>query len=1147
MPPVNERLLALALGLALANPVASASHGSGAPAPNLVPNPSFEESIPGDPTNPAFWSRWQDAGGSGKFAWDSAAGKMIGGSVGRYALKVSDTGSRGGWISEPVEVGEGREYVLAGFVAAGRAAGEVRLVARFLSVDGILGEALTPAVTGGTGSAAADWAAVAVRFRPPEGCVRMQVICIGDSLAGDAWFDDLRLVAVGPAAGAVSSVAGTAGTAGREALAIVWAGGGAAEFLAAFRKRSEALALRTESMRRVGKFWQAAEVARLRAESWSGCGETDLAAGWSRRGWERLRDAARELARAEGMARAGEGRNDPFPAADGPGSVFPVGVSMPLRHPVDPAAVGRQFAIMARAGLRDIELDFPWGLWEPQDGKYDFALVDALFAEAEKNGVRLFPVSGPKYAQAGGRVEGSGTSLMGYTGWYLERYPESSLLSASGERVGGCDGLFREFAFVNPARLKSVPPYLARWETSLSALALHARGQRALGGWFLSAMPRLGAGPDPVRHLLKPGLLGHDPWYAEAFRGWLRDKYKTPAALRRAWGPGAPASFDGVVPPGADRIVTTERSPDLRYHGSRSDVTDWLLFRAAALGEGLAWQAGLLGEKSGVPAVPMLWEIPVGGSVDPDGLDPSEIGAAGSGPAAVVLAADSFPLPLPTHAQDLALAEAGALGSGRPIWLADYSLRFSGVYSADERTDVFPPHLAAPYVFGALAGGARGFFFRSWSARTGPASLALAGRVRGGDPAVSDSGVALATASCPVRVLAPWLAGAAVAPPRYGLLISRTSILFDDPGGRHAIAMLNALALAGINDVRVFTDLSLADPRPLPVSVLFAPYVTRVEAGEAEFLAAFVRAGGILVADSYLASVSGDGPARPLGHGLDALFGVVVGPSPADDRTIGALLTPAFTQRNPPVPVSLSYYGGGYRLTAGAGTEVLAVYTQGERGKEAPAITVRAQGGGKAVIIPRVTVWPDHGAGVHLPRAELRMFRLGRGTPDLNGFFYSMVLRALLDRLGALPAARLVRAPVAETHLAGQAELLRKAGIVGDDIKRSEAIFRNTQCGLPYLIGDEIAGLKRDFGLDPDACAAVRVDLMEGGGGGRLLILANYSSLGRDAAAALPPASAGRPAFKAAVDLETGEEYPVKGGRLDAPLAPYQARLLALF
>jgi len=376
--------------------------------------------------------------------------------------------------------------------------------------------------------------------------------------------------------------------------------------------------------------------------------------------------------------------------------------------------------------------------------------------------------------------------------------------------------------------------------------------------------------------------------------------------------------------------------------------------------------------------------------------------------------------------------------------------------------------------------------------------------------------------------------------PRYGLLVSRTSHLFDDPGAVHAIAMLNALALAGINDVRILTERRLADARPLPFEVLFAPYVTRLTAAEAESLAAFVRAGGILVADTYLASQADGVPPRPLRFGLDSLFGLAVGEKPSDEKTIGAVLTNKFTQRNPPVPVSLSYYGGGYRLAAGARTEVLAVYTQGASGTVSPAITVRTAGKGKAVTVPRVTVWPAHMADSLIPQNELRMFRLGRGTPDLNGFFYAMILRALLERLDAGPAARLVRAPVAESHLIGQAALLKEAGVGADDIKRSEEIFRNTQCGIPYLGGEDLAVLKRNFGLDLDAFAPVRVELLEGKGGGRILVLANFSSLGRDAVVALPAASA-------AIDLETGEEYPVKQGRLGVPLAPYQARLMALF
>jgi hypothetical protein len=275
-------------------------------------------------------------------------------------------------------------------------------------------------------------------------------------------------------------------------------------------------------------------------------------------------------------------------------------------------------------------------------------------------------------------------------------------------------------------------------------------------------------------------------------------------------------------------------------------------------------------------------------------------------------------------------------------------------------------------------------------------------------------------------------------------------------------------------------------------------------------------------------------------YGLDAVFGLKVGDRPADDRAIGAFLTDAFAERKPPVPVSLSYYGGGYRLEPENGTEILARYTMGEKGKEAPAISVRAYGRGKAVVIPRVMLWPDHLGKLNVNRPELRAFRLGRGQPDLNGFFFALVLRALLERLDALPAARLVRAPVSEEHLASQRRLMALAGIDDGDAARSEKIIRKSQCGLPYLSGDTVTMLKARYGVDPDAFAPVRVGLLEGAQGGRILAVINMSSLGRDAEEVVPAASF-------AADLETGEEFRVTEGRLKTPLVPYQARLLALF
>ena len=253
--------------------------------------------------------------------------------------------------------------------------------------------------------------------------------------------------------------------------------------------------------------------------------------------------------------------------------------------------------------------------------------------------------------------------------------------------------------------------------------------------------------------------------------------------------------------------------------------------------------------------------------------------------------------------------------------------------------------------------------------------------------------------------------------------------------------------------------------------------------------------------------------------------------------------TAEFKECDPPVPINLSLFAGGYRVTPGRDTLVLANYTGGQPGRAAPAIAVHRFGRGRAVLVPRIRLMPRHLEplrGAHIFRPELRALQLGRSSPDLNGVLLALTLRNLLAHLEALPAARLIRAPVSETFLAEQGRLGRIAGLTTEEIRRSSDLVRATQAGVPYLRRHEMEKLAQVFGADLDAFAPVRVSMLEGGSGGRLVAALNCSSWGREAVLTIPAA-------ELAVDLVTGEEIQVDRSRAKMSLAPYQARLLALF
>src|SRR6185503_6123683 len=135
---------------------------------------------------------------------------------------------------------------------------------------------------------------------------------------------------------------------------------------------------------------------------------------------------------------------------------------------------------------------------------------------------------------------------------------------------------------------------------------------------------------------------------------------------------------DEINTAGAARARTAATpAKNERYRGTQAWIADWLEFRATALAEGLGWQQRMTGG-----GVPVLGELAVNGPLDPDGLAAELVGSVTAGPLAINLTPGAVPLPLLTHAQDVALAAAGA--AGRPVWLAAYSFHVSGVLGGEE-------------------------------------------------------------------------------------------------------------------------------------------------------------------------------------------------------------------------------------------------------------------------------------------------------------------------------------------------------------------------------------------------------------------------------------------------------------------------------
>ncbi|MFI7036088.1 beta-galactosidase [Microbispora rosea] len=175
--------------------------------------------------------------------------------------------------------------------------------------------------------------------------------------------------------------------------------------------------------------------------------------------------------------------------------------------------------LMREAGVNLVTVGvFNWGLIEPQEGEYDFSLLDRILDLLHSAGI---------YADLATPTSSPPT-------WFRRRYPGSRLVDREGHVLGG--GSRHSFC-------PSSPDYAAASERVVAALAARYAGHPALAMWHV--------------HNEYGWANAHCycPTSAEAFRAWLRDRYGDVGALNAAWGTTfwglTYGAFEEVEPPAA--------------------------------------------------------------------------------------------------------------------------------------------------------------------------------------------------------------------------------------------------------------------------------------------------------------------------------------------------------------------------------------------------------------------------------------------------------------------------------------------------------------------------------------------------------------------------------------------------------------------
>jgi beta-galactosidase len=160
----------------------------------------------------------------------------------------------------------------------------------------------------------------------------------------------------------------------------------------------------------------------------------------------------------------------------------------------------RDLARIVQTGMNVVRMgEGAWSVWEPEEGRYDFALFDRSLALCERHGLKAI----------------MGTPTYTPPAWLTERYPEVCRVSFEGTRL--THGSRRAYNYTSPV-------YRQKSEAITEALAEHYKGHPAVIGWQID---------NELNCHLDVSFAPSDH---EAFRAWCRERYGGLDALNQAWG-----------------------------------------------------------------------------------------------------------------------------------------------------------------------------------------------------------------------------------------------------------------------------------------------------------------------------------------------------------------------------------------------------------------------------------------------------------------------------------------------------------------------------------------------------------------------------------------------------------------------------------
>jgi beta-galactosidase len=180
-----------------------------------------------------------------------------------------------------------------------------------------------------------------------------------------------------------------------------------------------------------------------------------------------------------------------------------------------------------------------WSVWEPEEGRYEFALFDRALELCGKHGLKAI----------------MGTPTYTPPAWLTERYPETLRMNFEGTRL--MHGSRRHYNYTSAV-------YREKSRAITEALANHYRDHPSVIGWQID---------NELNCHLDVSFAESDH---EAFRAWCQERYVTLEALNNAWGTAfwsqTYSAWEQVWLP---RPTTTYQNPSLLldFYRFTSDMT----------------------------------------------------------------------------------------------------------------------------------------------------------------------------------------------------------------------------------------------------------------------------------------------------------------------------------------------------------------------------------------------------------------------------------------------------------------------------------------------------------------------------------------------------------------------------------------------